>query len=118
MVVISKRSNVIPVDFGEFTLEYRANDENIKQLKDLAQKLQERGQQLGEVDDDKAIDELHDVVKTAWTDLFDEAAFEKVYAFSDNTTTDVLYYLIETIKGIVTEFETRNSKDVLQKYLD
>lgn len=117
MVVIAKRSNIIPVDFGEFQLEYRANDENIKRMKSIGDNLQERGNKLKESDEEKALNGLHEIVKEAWVELFDEAAFDKVYAFADNTTTIAMLYLIEAIKGIVTEFESRHSQDALKKYL-
>ena len=42
MVVIKKISNIIPVDFGEFQLEYVANDENIKRMKTIGQNLEKR----------------------------------------------------------------------------
>ena len=37
MVVIKKRDNVIPVDFGEFKLEFVANDKNIHKMEKLGQ---------------------------------------------------------------------------------
>lgn len=117
MVVIAKRSNIIPVDFGEFKLEYQANDENIKRMKEIGENLQKRGEDLKKYDGDDAIEKLHDVVKASWVELFDEEAFNKVYDFSGKTTTDTMIYLIEAIKGIVAEFENRHSQDSLKKYL-
>lgn len=117
MVVIAKRSNVIPVDFGEFQLEYRANDENIKRMEEIGQHLQAKGEALKETGGEEAFDKLYKTVKDSWVELFDEEAFEKVYAFSDNTTTDAMLYLIDTIKGIVAEFENRHSQEALKKYL-
>ena len=35
MVVIKKRDNVIPVDFGEFKLEFVANDKNIHKMESV-----------------------------------------------------------------------------------
>lgn len=46
MVVIKKLSNIIPVDFGEFQLEYVANDENIKRMKTIGQNLEKRAEKL------------------------------------------------------------------------
>lgn len=46
MVVIQKRSNVIPVDFGEFKIEFRANDKNIKNMVAVGKKLEKRSQEL------------------------------------------------------------------------
>ena len=72
MVVIKKISNIIPVDFGEFQLEYVANDENIKRMKTIGQNLEKRAKRL------------------------EEAA----------------------IRGIVSEFENRNSEQAIKKYLE
>lgn len=49
MVVIKKRSNVIPVDFGEFQLEFAANDKNILNMEAVGKKLQEEGQRVSEI---------------------------------------------------------------------
>lgn len=43
MVVIKKRSNVIPVDFGEFKLEFPVSDSNIKRMKAVGEDLQAKG---------------------------------------------------------------------------
>lgn len=117
MVVIAKRSTVIPVDFGEFQLEFRANDASIKRLKEVGQEMEKRGQAIQETDTDAVFEELHDAVKSAWTELFDEAGFGRVYAFADQSTVDAMLYLIEAIAGIVAEFENRFSVETLNKYL-
>lgn len=62
MVVIKKRSNVIPVDFGEFQLEFAANDKNILNMEAVGKKLQEEGQRVSEIGDEKAFEALHDMV--------------------------------------------------------
>lgn len=118
MVVIKKRSNIIPVDFGEFQLEFRANDDNIKRMHEVGDFLMEKGEKLKETDGDQALEALRDTVKEAWVEFFDEEAYQKVYEFSDHTTTDTLFYLIETIKGVVGEWESRHAQDKLAKYLE
>lgn len=118
MVVIKKRSNIIPVDFGEFQLEYVANDENIKRMKTIGQNLEKRAEKLKKTDDESAFKEAYKASKDSWTELFDEEAFDKVYKFSGETTTDTIYYLIQTIRGIVTEFENRHSEKAIKKYLE
>ena len=44
MVVIKKRSNVIPVEFDGFTLEFLANDKNIRNMEAVGKKLKNEGQ--------------------------------------------------------------------------
>lgn len=118
MVVIKKRSNVITVPFEGFDLEFRANDENIKNMVKVGKNLEAEAQKIvAETEDEKAYDVLFDMTKAAWCDLFDEAAFEQVYEFSDKTTVDTMVYLFETIQIVTNEWEKRNSGDALKKYL-
>lgn len=117
MVVIKKRSNVIPVDFGEFTLEFVANDKNIRNMEAVGKKLKNEGQKVADTEDEKAFDALQTMVKESWVDLFDEEAYNKVYAYSDESTVDTMVYLLETISGVVSEWEKRNNGDALKKYL-
>ena len=97
MVVIKKRSNVIPVDFGEFQLNFPVSDSNIQRMKAVGEDLQAKGQ--------------------AFQDTSDEEAFKQVYEFAGQSTINAMFYLIEAIKGISEEFETQNSKAALDKYL-
>lgn len=118
MVVIQKRSNVIPVDFGEFKIEFRANDKNINNMVAVGKKLEKKSQELlDKKEDEQAFEVLRDLVKDSWTDLFDEEAYNKVYAFSDETTIDTMSYLLESINLVVSEFEKRNNGEALKKYL-
>lgn len=117
MVVIKKRSNVIPVDFGEFTIEFVANDKNIRNMEAVGKKLQKEGQQVSDTEDEKAFDALQTMVKESWVDLFNEEAYNKVYAYSDESTVDTMVYLLEVISGVVGEWEKRNNGDALKKYL-
>ena len=97
MVVIKKRSNVIPVDFGEFQLNFPVSDGNIQRMKAVGEDLQAKGQ--------------------AFQETSDEEAFKQVYAFAGQSTINAMFYLIEAIKGISEEFEAQNSKAALDKYL-
>ncbi|MCR4258235.1 hypothetical protein VMHJH2_06835 [Streptococcus uberis] len=120
MVVIKKRNNVIPVDFGEFKLEFLANDKSIKKMTEVGKKLESEGAKLSETvndDDNQAFESLHDLVKLSWTEIFDENAFEKVYKFSEGTTIDCMIYLLEAVNGIMSEWEKNNNGDALKKYL-
>ena len=117
MVAIKKRNNVIPVDFGEFVIEFRANDTNIKKMETVGKTLEKEGKKLSEATDDKAFEVLQDLVKDSWTELFGEDAYTKVYAFSDETTVDAMAYLLESIHLIIKEWEKRNNGDALKKYL-
>ncbi|VTS32636.1 Uncharacterised protein [Streptococcus porcinus] len=120
MVVIKKRNNVIPVDFGEFKLEFLANDQSIKKMTEVGKKLESEGAKISETVNDvdsQAFETLHDLVKLSWTELFDENAFDKVYKFSEGTTIDCMVYLLEAVNGIMSEWEKNNNGDTLKKYL-
>lgn len=117
MVVIKKRDNVIPVDFGEFKLEFVANDKNIHKMESVGKKLKKDGEKLANTEDSKAFETLQDLVKGSWTELFDKEAFDKVYDFSNGSTVDTMAYLLETITGVIEEWEKRNNTDALKKYL-
>lgn len=117
MVVIKKRDNVIPVDFGEFKLEFVANDKNIQKMEKLGTILKNEGEKLAKTEDSKAFEKLQDLVKDSWTELFDKEAFDKVYDFSNGSTVDTMAYLLEAITGVISEWEKRNNTDALKKYL-
>ena len=117
MVVIKKRDNVIPVDFGEFRLEFVANDKNIHKMESVGKKLKKDGEKLANTEDSKAFETLQDLVKGSWTELFDQDAYNKVYDFSNGATVDTMAYLLEAITGVIEEWEKRNNTDALKKYL-
>ena len=117
MVVIKKRDNVIPVDFGEFKLEFVANDENIHKMEKVGKKLKKEGEKLAKTEDDKTFDTRKGLVKDSWSELFDTEAFDKVYSFSNESTVDTMAYLLEAITGVIAEWEKRNNTDALKKYL-
>lgn len=119
MVVIKKRNNVIPVDFEDFKLEFKANDASIKNLTKIEKQLKEHEERLNEQEySESFLDDLKDTVKSYWVSLFDEAAFEKVYDYSDGTTLDAFLYLIAAIRGILEEYEGLNNQNALSKYLE
>lgn len=117
MVVIKKRDNVIPVDFGEFKLEFVANDKNIHKMESVGKKLKKDGEKLANTEDSKVFKTLQDLVKRSWTELFDKEAFDKVYDFSNGSIVDTMAYLLEAITGVIEEWEKRNNTDALKKYL-
>lgn len=118
MVVIKKRSNVIPVDFGEFKLEFPVSDSNIQRMKAVGEDLETKAQQFKDSDDDKALETLKGLVEDGFNKTFnDKEAFSKVYQFAGESTINAMVYLIEAIKGITEEFENQSSKEALEKYL-
>ena len=118
MVVIKKRSNIIPVDFGEFQLNFPMSDSNIKRMEEVGKELEARSLAIQNTDNKAAIDAAKAFVEDAFKQIFgDEEAFKQVYAFAGESTNNVMFYLIEAINGIRAEFEAQNSKAALDKYL-
>ena len=72
---------------------------------------------MSDTEDEKAFDALQTMVKESWVDLFNEEAYNKVYAYSDESTVDTMVYLLEVISGAVGEWGKRNNGDALKKYL-
>lgn len=119
MVIIKKFENVIPVDFGEFELEFILSDENIKKLESV----KNRGKDLtelvnnlkGEIGD---LEKIYNSVKELYLDLFTEEDFEKVYKVANNSSVTALLYFLEIVKGLSDELGNKFAEDKLVKYLE
>ena len=109
MVVIKKLSNIIPIDFGEFQLEYIANDKGVKELDKFREGLAKNWKKIEKLSDEKIAEKGKEVVEDGWTRLFGSEAFEKVYKFADD--------LMQAVLGIQKEYQERNSEDAFKKYL-
>ncbi len=117
MVVIKKASNIIPIDFGEFQLEYVANDKGVLELDKFRKDLEKKWEKIEKLSDEKIAEKAKEVVEDGWTRLFSSETFEKVYKFADEDTTIAFNYLMQTILGIQREYQERNSEDAFKKYL-
>ncbi|MGT2834016.1 hypothetical protein ACVRZC_01495 [Streptococcus hyointestinalis] len=118
MVVIKKRSNIIPIDFGEFQLEYNVNDKGVNNLEKYTENLKKEWDNIQKLPDKEAQKAGYDLVKKNWVDLFGEEAFTQVYALAGDDSVIALDYLMQTLIGIPKEYESRNSADVIKKYLE
>lgn len=112
MVVIKKHNNIIPVDFGEFVINFVASDSNLKKLDRITKELKEN-----KLDYDTELDEAGEIAKKYWTELFGEEVYKKVLDFAEGSSITLLLYLGQTIKGITEEFGANNNKDVFEKYM-
>lgn len=118
MVVIKKRSNIIPVDFGEFQLNFPLSDSNLKRMEEVGKDLEAKSMIIQGTDNKEVIDASKGFIEDAFKQIFDdEEAFKLVYAFAGESTSIAMFYLIETINGIRSEFENQNSKAAFDKYL-
>lgn len=55
MVVIKKASNIIPIDFGEFQLEYLANDKGVKELDSFLANLKKEWKKMEKLSDEAIV---------------------------------------------------------------
>nr|DAN91850.1 MAG TPA: hypothetical protein [Caudoviricetes sp.] len=118
MVVIKKLSNIIPVDFGEFQLEYVANDKGVKELDEFRKDLSKNWKKIEKLSDEKIAEKAKELVEDGWTQLFGADVFEKVYKFADEDTTIAFNYLMQAALGIQKEYKERNSEETIKKYLE
>ena len=117
MVVIKKASNIIPIDFGEFQLEYSANDKGVKELDAFLDNLKKEWKKMEKLSDTAIVKRGKEIVEDGWTRLFGAEAFEKVFKFADEDTTIAFNYLMQAVLGIQKEYQERNSEDAFKKYL-
>lgn len=117
MVVIKKISNIIPIDFGEFQLEYNANDKGAKNLDSYRDDLSKRWEKISKLTDEEIAIQAMEITEEGWSRLFGPDAFPKVYQFAGEDTTIAFNYLLQAILGIQKEYLERNSEDTLKKYL-
>lgn len=118
MVVIKKASNIIPIDFGDFQLEYIANDKGVKELDEFREDLSKNWKKMEKLSDKEIAEKAKELVEEGWTQLFGADAFEKVYKFADEDTTIAFNYLMQAILGIQKEYKERNSEEAFKKYLE
>ncbi|MBF0747241.1 hypothetical protein IR073_06250 [Gemella sp. 19428wG2_WT2a] len=112
MVVIKKVENSIPIDFGEFVLEFSISDESIKRLDEAKKKYEN-----SKLEDNSNLDEVREVLKETWITLFSQEDYEKVIKLAGDSTINFFIYLVQTIQGIQTEIEVRGSLENIQSYM-
>ena len=118
MVIIKRYENTIPVDFGEFTLNFAVNDKNLIELdrvgKELG-KLEEQASNMKGTTED--LDTIFSLSKDIWKSLFDEETFTKVYALANESSISTLLFAIQAVKGLLEEVGNTYKEDKLLKYL-
>lgn len=112
-MIIKKINSNITVDFGDFQLDFVPNDKNIKTLETIQEKMEE----INKMNDSDSIDKLKGNVAEWWKTLFNEEVYNKVYAFSGESTFDSAIYFIQTVKYISSQIEGLAKEDALRKYL-
>lgn len=122
IVEFKKRDNVIPIDFGDFKLEFVANDESLKMLTREGEKLSKKATEL-QLDSetqstDKVLDGLKELTCEAWDSLFGEGTFKKVYEFAGESVLPTIGYFSQVVVGVNDEYKEQLDTDALSKYLE
>lgn len=122
IVEFKKRNNVIPIDFGDFKLEFVANDENIKTLTSTGDSLRKNASalqsEIAEDDVSKMIEGLKDLSTEAWDSLFGEGTFKKVYEFAGESVLPTVGYFSQVVEGVNEEYGEQLDTGSLKKYLE
>lgn len=112
VVIIKKHDNIIPIDFGEFVLEFVVNDVNIEKMQKIAEELK-----IDKIKDVRELNSIHQITKKQWITLFDEETFKKILDFANGSTIDMALYLAQTIKGLSEEVQSKYNDKNFEKYL-
>lgn len=112
MVVIKKHDNNIPIDFGDFSFNFVASDNNIKLLESVAKSLANNN-----FNETTGFEEVLAFSKKYWVELFGEEIYKKVLDFSEGSSITTTVYLGQVVKGIIDEFAERNNEAAFAKYL-
>ncbi|HFI0694764.1 TPA: hypothetical protein ACGO4F_000829 [Streptococcus suis] len=117
MVVIQIKNKVIPIDFGEFQLEFSKSDTNLRRLQEFGKELEEKGKIIAQNQSSDEIEQVKKLLQVAFDGAFGDGSFEKVYAISGDSTINTLNYFFEVMAGIEEEHVTEKEKELLEKYL-
>ncbi|RLK63152.1 hypothetical protein D3H64_06040 [Atopobacter sp. AH10] len=122
VIKFEKRSNVIPIDFGDFQLEFVANDDNLSRLDKLQKELSKESKRLESITTEENVSETLEALKfmatKAWDESFGEGTFDKIYQFAGQSVTMVINYFVQTFEGISEEYHEQINADKLKKYIE
>lgn len=117
MIKFNKKNNVVPIDFGEFQLEFVANDDNLKRMEQVGNKAKETIKEVENLSDLEALDTYKQAIQEAWDALYGEGTFEKVYDFAGRSILTTSSYFFEMIDGIQKAYHSQLDVDSLSKYV-
>lgn len=122
VIKFEKRNNVIPIDFGDFQLEFVANDENLLRLEKIQKELSEESKRLESMTNEDNLEEMLETLKTiaekAWDKPFGEGTFDKIYQFAGQSISMVVNYFVQMFEGISEEYQEQINADKIKKYIE
>lgn len=122
VIKFEKRNNVIPIDFGEFKLEFVANDVNLLKLdkmhKELVRESNESEERINDDNVHEMLEALRQLVSKAWDETFSEGTFNRVYEFAGQSVTVTVNYFVQMFEGIAEEYQDQMDTEKLKKYIE
>ncbi|HHT7813535.1 TPA: hypothetical protein ACT2IF_000879 [Streptococcus suis] len=118
-VVVIQSNNIIPIDFGQFELQFQISDDNLVKREEHLNAVMDVGDKAKELKDSESLPLVKEVCRKAFDDLFGPEAFEKVYALSGNSAMETASMLLQALNGVIIEYRKRveASNDSFTKYL-
>lgn len=127
MINLNLDSNVIPVNFGAFTLDYKPTDAKEQEMVEKSTELKTKAAKLDElekmaIEDDSKEFELRSSIKEILDDvfntMFDNAdASEKIYAACGENTWTYLNAFLQVGDNLVAIKEEKANDETFKKYL-
>lgn len=127
MINLNLDSNVIPINFGAFTLDYKPTDAKEQEMVEKSKELKIKAAKLDElekmaIEDDSKEFELRSSIKEILDDvfntMFDNAdASEKIYAACGENTWTYLNAFLQVGDNLVAIKEEKANDETFKKYL-
>lgn len=111
----------IPVEIGDLSFAFDVTDESIREFRKSAVRVKKELENIEVAkNDDKALEQIKDVLRRAYTLTLGEGAFEKVYGLSPSVVV-CMKYLAQISEGIERELAnmgySNSQKEKAHKYL-
>lgn len=127
MINLNLDSNVIPVNFGAFTLDYKPTDAKEQEMVEKSTELKIKAEKLDElektaIEDNSKEFELRKKIKEILDDVFatmfeDENAPAKIYGACGENTWTYLNVFLQIGDNLIAIKEQKANDDTFKKYL-
>lgn len=102
-IKIQTQKTEIPIELGDLKFAFDISDESIKRFRDNAVKIQKELESINVSDqDDKAMEQLKEILERGFTIMLGEGAFKKIYERSPSVMV-VMNYFEQIANGIAAE---------------
>ncbi|KAF1125787.1 phage tail assembly chaperone [Streptococcus agalactiae] len=127
MINLNLDSNVIPVNFGTFTLDYKPTDAKEKEMVEKSIELKAKAEKLDELEKEVEKDEslefelragIKEILDDAFKTLFDDAdAPQKIYNACGANTWSYLKVFLQIGDSLIEIKEEKANDETFKKYL-